>query len=211
MEHNYRHHLLSIVALGLAMLLGAVALAEARSEAPRVEMETSKGTIIIELDPAAAPKTTANFLAYVKSGFYDHTIFHRVIKGFMIQGGGFDAGMHRKPTRPPIANEADNGLKNKAGTIAMARTRRPDSATSQFFINVVDNPFLDHKNKTGAGWGYCVFGHVVQGMDVVQAIEKEPTTVKGRYRDVPAAPVIINKMTVVPSQPQEKAMESAPR
>lgn len=139
-----------------------------------VKMETSSGTIILELDEKNAPETVANFLQYVDDGYYNGTIFHRVIKDFMIQGGGFTTELRRKPTREPITNEADNGLKNKRGAIAMARTQVIDSATSQFFINHKDNPFLDHKNKTARGYGYAVFGHVTEGMDVVDDIAATP-------------------------------------
>ncbi len=169
---------------------------------PRVLLDTSMGQIVIELDAAKAPRTVANFLQYVRSGFYDGTIFHRVIPGFMIQGGGFTADMQQKKTRGPIVNEAGNGLKNLRGTIAMARTNRVDSATSQFFINVVDNGFLDHRDNSARGFGYCVFGHVVKGMDVVDAIAKVATgTVRGAggmpFANVPKTPVIIKKATVI--------------
>jgi len=163
----------------------------------RVALETSKGTIVLELDAERAPKTVENFLGYVRSGHYDGTIFHRVISGFMIQGGGFDADMHQKSTREPIQNEADNGLKNMRGTIAMARTNDPNSATAQFFINTVDNGPLDHRSKDVRGWGYAVFGQVVEGMDVVDAIAAVATTRKGPYSDVPAEPVTILHATVV--------------
>lgn len=162
-----------------------------------VKLQTSKGDILLELYPQQAPVTVANFLQYVQDGFYDGTIFHRVINGFMIQGGGFDAQMRQKPTRAPIKNEADNGLSNDAYTIAMARTPVPDSATSQFFINVANNKNLNHTSKTPAGWGYAVFGRVVQGQDVVDAIKAVPTTTKGFHNDVPVEPVIILKATVV--------------
>jgi peptidyl-prolyl cis-trans isomerase B (cyclophilin B) len=164
---------------------------------PRVKLATSQGDIVVELDSAAAPKTVDNFLSYVKDGFYDGAIFHRVIAGFMIQGGGFDADMKRKSPRPPISNEADNGLSNRTGTLAMARTADPHSASAQFFINVKDNNFLDHRGKTSQGWGYCVFGKVVQGMDVVRAIENVPTMSRLGMRDVPKAPVVIKEATVV--------------
>jgi len=139
-----------------------------------VKMKTSAGTIMLELDEKNAPETVANFLRYVDDGYYDGTIFHRVIKDFMIQGGGFTTDLRRKPTREPITNEADNGLKNKRGTIAMARTQVIDSATSQFFINHKDNPSLDHTNKTSRGYGYAVFGRVTDGMDVVDKIAATP-------------------------------------
>jgi len=168
----------------------------AGSSNPRVLLETSKGVIILELDSKAAPKSVENFLGYVRGGFYDGTVFHRVIKGFMIQGGGFTEDMQQKPTHTPIANEGDNGLQNKRGTVAMARTMDPHSATAQFFINTVDNSFLDHKGKTANGWGYCVFGKVVEGMHVLDAIESVPTTSKAGQRDVPATPVIIERAIV---------------
>jgi peptidyl-prolyl cis-trans isomerase B (cyclophilin B) len=167
------------------------------ADKPQVVMETSKGVVVIELYAQKAPITTANFLAYVQGGFYDNTIFHRVIRGFMIQGGGLTADMRKKPNREPIRNEADNGLKNIAGTIAMARTGDPHSATAQFFINVKDNPFLDHRAKTPRGWGYCVFGRVIKGMDVVHAIENVPTGRQAGRADVPIEPVVIQHMTLV--------------
>lgn len=183
----------------LVFLIGTC-LSFAAEPPPRVTLTTSLGDIMLELDSAAAPKTVENFLAYVKDGFYDGAIFHRVIAGFMIQGGGFDADMKRRSPRPPILNEADNGLANKIGTIAMARTADPHSASAQFFINVKDNAFLDHRGKTSQGWGYCVFGRVVEGMDVVQAIEKVPTTSRSGMRDVPRTPVVIKQATVVKPQ-----------
>lgn len=162
-----------------------------------VRMQTNKGDIVLELDAEKAPETVANFLEYARSGFYDGTIFHRVIPGFMIQGGGFTPDMSQKPTRAPIRNEADNGLHNETGTIAMARTPDPHSATAQFFINVKDNSFLDFSAPTPQGWGYCVFGKVVEGMDVVHAIEKVATgTHPSGHQDVPQEPVIIEKVTV---------------
>lgn len=164
---------------------------ETTGPAPRVVLETTFGSITLELYPDKAPLTIANFLKYVESGFYDGTIFHRVIPGFMIQGGGFTADMEQKPTEAPIKNEADNGLKNTKGTIAMARTMVVDSATSQFFINTVDNPHLDHRTKSPDGYGYCVFGRVVEGMDVVARIEKVETGSVGYHNDVPIEPVVI--------------------
>lgn len=157
----------------------------------KVQLETIMGTITLELDDVKAPITTANFLQYVKSGHYVNTIFHRVIPSFMIQGGGFTPDMTQKPTDAPIKNEAANGLSNKRGTIAMARTSIVDSATCQFFINTVDNDFLDHSSPTPAGFGYCVFGKVVDGMDVVDKIEKAPTGSCGMHDDVPTEPIII--------------------
>ena len=176
------------------VLLAAVAPGDAQETAkgnPQVVLETSKGKIVLELYPDKAPVTVKNFLAYVDARFYDGTIFHRVIPNFMIQGGGFTADMNQKPTNDPIQNEADNGLKNQRGTIAMARTNVPDSATSQFFINSVSNDFLNFKSKSAQGWGYAVFGKVVEGLDVVDAISAVKTGTSGRFRDVPAEPVVI--------------------
>ena len=162
-----------------------------------VELHTNKGVIRLQLDSAKAPKSTENFLAYVRSGHFDSTIFHRVIDGFMIQGGGFEPGMKQKPTQAPIANEANNGLKNKRYTIAMARTNDPHSATAQFFINVADNGFLDHSSPTPQGWGYAVFGEVVEGQDVVDAIKGVKTGNKGFHQDVPVEDVVIEKAVEV--------------
>jgi peptidyl-prolyl cis-trans isomerase B (cyclophilin B) len=164
-----------------------------------VMMETSEGTIKIELWPAKAPMTVKNFLRYADEGFYDGTIFHRVIDNFMIQGGGFAADMTKKPTHQPIKNEASAELKNDRGTIAMARTRDLHSATSQFFINLKDNNFLNHYDKTATGFGYAVFGKVIDGMDVVDRIAKVKTTTAGPFRDVPATPVVINHVKRVES------------
>jgi len=163
---------------------------------PRVHMQTSSGLIVLELNSRAAPKTVENFLNYVKSEFYNQTIFHRVIKGFMIQGGGLSPDFKKKKTAPPVINEADNGLKNVRGTIAMARTMNPNSATAQFFINTVDNKSLDFTAKTTQGWGYCVFGRVVEGMDVVDKIESAPTTIRAGRRDVPAETVLIKSIVM---------------
>jgi peptidyl-prolyl cis-trans isomerase B (cyclophilin B) len=161
-----------------------------------VEMATSKGVIELELDTDNAPITVANFLAYVESNHYDGTIFHRVIPGFMIQGGGLGPGMHEKATREPIENEADNGLKNLTGTICMARTNEPHSATSQFFINLKDNSFLDHTEKTASGWGYAVFGRVTSGMEVVELIAGVQTGDVGYHSDVPLEDVVLEKVAV---------------
>jgi len=161
-----------------------------------VKMQTNKGTIVLELDEEKAPLTVANFVEYAKSGFFDGTIFHRVIPGFMIQGGGFEPGMTQKTTRDPIKNEADNGLKNDLGTIAMARTPDPDSASSQFFINAKDNGFLNYTASNPQGWGYCVFGKVTDGLDVVKDIEKVATGNSGGHQDVPVEDVIIEQVTV---------------
>jgi len=163
----------------------------------KIRIETSQGVIVAELDGEKAPVTVQNILDYVRDGFYDGTIFHRVIDGFMIQGGGFDANMEMKDTRPPIKNEAGNGLKNVRGTLAMARTSVVDSATAQFFINLVDNGFLDHKNETPAGFGYAVFGKVVEGLDVVDKIGKVKTGNSRGFQDVPAEHVVLEKVTVV--------------
>lgn len=164
------------------------------SPAPSVVLETSEGEITIELNAEKAPKTVANFLSYVDSGHYDGTIFHRAISNFMIQGGGMDAKMIERDTGAPIENEADNGLKNEIGTIAMARTSEPHSATAQFFINAVDsNDFLDHRSKSGNGWGYCVFGRVTEGMEVVDKIRKVATGRRGMHQDVPLEPILIHK------------------
>jgi len=161
-----------------------------------VTMETSKGVITLELDKEKAPESVENFVAYAKSGHYDGTIFHRVIPKFMIQGGGFDTDMKQKATNPPIKIEADNGLKNIKGTVAMARTSDPNSATSQFFINAKDNDFLNHTAPTPQGWGYAVFGKVTDGMDVVESIENVATANKAGHQDVPVTEVIIEKVTV---------------
>ena len=181
----------------LVVLSAAAAGPGALAAEPQVDLKTSAGTIRLELYPAKAPKTVANFLQYVKDGHYDGTIFHRVIPGFMVQGGGFDPGFKQKATRDPIQNEAKNGLKNDLGTIAMARTSAPHSASAQFFINVKDNDFL---NAAAAqdGWGYAVFGKVVSGMDVVTKIAATPTGAGGPFRsDVPRAAVVIQSATVV--------------
>ncbi|MFN7571210.1 MAG: peptidylprolyl isomerase [Betaproteobacteria bacterium] len=161
-----------------------------------IRLHTNHGTIGIELDETRAPKTAANFIAYVKSGHYDNTLFHRVINGFMIQGGGFAPGMKQKPTQAPVENEAHNGLKNAKYTVAMARTSDPHSATAQFFINVADNDFLNHTAPTGSGWGYCVFGKVVEGTDVVDKIKALATTRAGMHQDVPAQDVVIERAEV---------------
>jgi len=163
-----------------------------------VRLETSLGDIVIELDNAKAPLSTANFKNYVKSGFYDGTIFHRTIRDFMIQGGGFTPEMKQKHTQAAIRNEADNKLGNKKYTIAMARTGDPHSATAQFFINVKDNPFLDHKAPSGDGWGYTVFGKVIQGTEVVDRIVRVKTGNRAGHQDVPLEPVVIIKATILP-------------
>ena len=162
-----------------------------------VKLHTNHGVITLELDAEKAPLTVENFVAYVKAGHYDNTIFHRVIDGFMIQGGGFEPGMKQKPTREPIQNEANNGLKNEVGTIAMARTQAPHSATAQFFINIADNAFLNHRSPDLHGWGYCVFGRVIDGMDVVDAIRGVRTGSRGFHQDVPLEDVVIERAELV--------------
>jgi cyclophilin family peptidyl-prolyl cis-trans isomerase len=187
--------------LSLALLTSLLAVAAPSAGSapakphPRVTLETSKGKIVIELDPEKAPKTVDNFLLYVRAGHYDGTVFHRVIPGFMIQGGGYDADGQERPTRPPVQNEAANGLTNDRGTIAMARTNDPDSATAQFFINVADNASLNHR---GGSAGYAVFGKVVEGMTVADAIVAVPTTRRGGMADVPVEAVVIKKATASP-------------
>ena len=162
----------------------------------KVNLDTTEGRIVLDLDTENAPKTTANFAEYVRAGFYDGTIFHRVIEGFMIQGGGFEPGMSQKSTNAPIENEANNGLKNREGSIAMARTSDPHSASSQFFINGADNAFLDHRAPTPDGWGYAVFGRVSEGFDVVKRIIGTNTTSRAGHQDVPVEDIVIEKAEV---------------
>ena len=189
-----------------ACLLMALSAGAAPGTAkPHVKIETTLGVIVVELYPASAPKTVENFLQYVKDGFYDGTIFHRVIKSFMVQGGGFTKDMQEKPTRAPIANEADNGLKNDIGTLAIARTNDPNSATAQFFINAKNNDFLNFRSKDEQGYGYCVFGKVISGLNVVSAIENVATGNQGGFQDVPQTPVIMTKVSVVESGASAKA------
>ena len=164
---------------------------------PQVELNTNKGRIVLELNTEKAPKTAENFLQYVRDGFYDGVIFHRVIDGFMIQGGGMDENFKEKATRDSIENEADNGLSNDVGTIAMARTQAPHSASAQFFINVKNNAFLNHTGKTAQGWGYAVFGKVVEGMDVVDAIKGVRTGNRGYHADVPLENVVIESAKII--------------
>jgi peptidyl-prolyl cis-trans isomerase B (cyclophilin B) len=189
--------LILAVVLTSGLILGTGLSARAERSQPLVKLETSMGEITLELYPDKAPVTVANFLEYVKAGFFDGTIFHRVKNGFMVQGGGLDAQMNKKPTRASIKNEADNGLANDAYTVAMARTNDPDSATAQFFINVANNAFLNHTSKTPQGWGYAVFGKVVKGQDVVDKIKAVATTDRMGHQDVPQDPVTIIKVTVV--------------
>lgn len=164
-----------------------------------VKLHTNHGVITLELDEERAPATVANFLEYVRDGHYDNTLFHRVIDGFMIQGGGMDVNMKEKSTRAPIQNEADNGLSNDTGTVAMARTQDPHSASAQFFINVADNHFLNHKGKNPQGWGYAVFGKVADGMDTVNRIKGVPTGSHGFHQDVPRETVVIERVTISPA------------
>ena len=171
--------------------------AEGGNVLPQVKLETNYGDIIVELNAEKAPNTVANFLSYVNDGFYDGTIFHRVIKDFMIQGGGFTEEFVQKTPKAPIKNEANNGLSNVRGSLAMARTGDPHSATAQFFINTVDNNFLDFRGESGAAWGYAVFGHVIEGMDVVDIIRAVSTGNKNGHSDVPDETVIINSATVI--------------
>jgi len=182
--------------LGMLLMFSGSFASTQLGEKVMVEMVTSKGVIKLELDAEKAPITVANFLEYVKSGHFEGTIFHRVIPGFVIQGGGLQSGMREKPTNAPIENEADNGLKNLTGTICMARTNDPHSATSQFFINLKDNSFLDHTGKNAQGWGYAVFGKVTEGMDVVEAIAAVRTGNAGRHQDVPVEDIVIEKVSL---------------
>jgi len=188
-----RRHLLAIAGLVFASVISTPVFSDSNGTKPMIKMTTSKGEILIELYADKAPQTVSNFLQYVESGFFDGLIFHRVIKGFMIQGGGFTPDMAEKANGTPIENEADNGLTNDVGTLAMARTGDPHSATSQFFINLVDNGFLNHTGKNQQGWGYAVFGKVVEGLDVVTEIGEVSTGQSGRFSDVPVEPVVIEK------------------
>lgn len=181
----------------LALLLTPAALAAN----PKVELKTSLGTVVIDLYPENAPQTVDNFLQYVKDGFYDGTVFHRVIPGFMVQGGGFTRNLQQKPTRPAIRNEAGNGLRNAIGTVAMARTKDPHSATAQFFINVADNDFLDFKSPDENGYGYTVFGRVSAGMDVVQKMLQVPTATTGPHQNVPRTPIVIESTRLIEAAP----------
>lgn len=183
----------SIVAVAVSLTLAGAA----HAANPTVRMTTSMGDLELELDAVKAPVTVKNFLGYVDSGFYNGTIFHRVIPNFMIQGGGFEPGMKQKTTREPIVNEADNGLKNTTGSIAMARTMNPHSASAQFFINTVDNEMLNHRGKSTSGWGYAVFGKVTKGMDVVMKISGTKTGFNAGHDDVPVQDVVIKRMEVV--------------
>ena len=197
-------------AAGVALYGGQAAESNQEQEQPKakpavqethvtVTIKTNRGDIDVELDEGKAPETVKNFLAYVDAGHYRGTIFHRVINGFMIQGGGFAPDMKQKPTRPPVKNEANNGLRNDRGTIAMARTSDPHSASAQFFVNVADNAFLNHRAPTADGWGYCVFGKVTKGLDVVDKIKAVPTKTAGMYENVPVEPVVITEIVRAPA------------
>jgi len=193
------HTMPRLIALLFALSLTLSGQARAEADQPRVHLVTSKGEIVLQLDRAKAPKTVENFLRYVQDGHYNGTIFHRVIDGFMIQAGGYGADFAERPTRAPIMNEADNGLRNTVGTIAMARRSDPHSASAQFFINVANNDFLDFRERTPRAWGYAVFGRVVKGMDVVTAIKETPTGSGGPFpKDVPQATILIEKAYIAP-------------
>ena len=189
-----------LIALFAAFLLAG----NVQAQNPRLELKTSRGVIMIELFQDKAPKTVANFLQYAKESFYDGTIFHRVIDGFMVQGGGFERDMREKRTRGPIENEAANGLKNDLGTLAMARTPAPQSASAQFFINLKNNDFLNFREPTTQGFGYAVFGRVVQGMDIVNAIAKVRTGPSGQHRDVPVEPIVIESVNIATGNQEKK-------
>ena len=196
-DRTFRGIASTIAAFALGSLSGAGNPAQAdETDRPRVTFETSHGSFVLELDPVSAPETVENFLTYVRDGFYDGTIFHRVIAGFMIQGGGFTPEFEQLQTRAPVRNEADRGGKNDRGTIAMARTADPHSATAQFFINVADNDFLNHRARTAQGWGYAAFGRVVEGMDTVDRIAAVETGSRGMFQDVPSDTVVIRKARV---------------
>jgi peptidyl-prolyl cis-trans isomerase B (cyclophilin B) len=195
---NHRAHRRALLCLALAApFSGRVLSAPAKRKVKMVKLHTNFGPITLELDAKAAPETVANFLQYAKDGHYDGTIFHRVINGFMIQGGGFTPSMEQKATRAPIQNEAHNGLKNSVYSIAMARTPNPHSATSQFFINVADNAFLDYREPSAQGYGYCVFGKVVEGKDVVDRIRQVRTGMRAGHQDVPVEDVVIERAELI--------------
>jgi cyclophilin family peptidyl-prolyl cis-trans isomerase len=196
-----------IIAIGLMLALSAAFTSQAWAEQVNVLMQTNQGDIKLALDKDKAPITVDNFVSYANEGFYDGTIFHRVIPGFMIQGGGFTPEMQKKETHEPIQNEAKNGLKNNRGSIAMARTPPPHTATAQFFINLKDNAFLDYPGQDG--WGYAVFGEVTEGMEVVDKIAAQPTGVKNRMRDVPQTPVVIEKVTILSDTAEPPAEPAA--
>ncbi len=198
MQTLQRRPLLALAALAASSiaLLGAPNTWAQNPANPKIKLETSLGTVVLELDSAKAPKSVENFVQYVKDGHYNGTVFHRVIDGFMVQGGGFTPDMQQKPTRAPIANEAANGLKNTKYTIAMARTGEPHSATAQFFINVTDNTFLNHTAPTPQGWGYAVFGKVASGTEVIDKMRSAPTGNRGMHQNVPTTPITILKATL---------------
>lgn len=198
----------SIIRLACSFAVAASSLAHAQN--PQVEFKTSMGTIAVELYQDKAPKTVANFVQYIKEGHYKDTVFHRVIDGFMIQGGGFDPKMSEKKTRAPIDNEAGNGLKNEAGTLAMARTNQVHSATAQFFINLKSNDFLNYREATPDGYGYAVFGKVTKGMDIVERIGKVSTGNSGQFQDVPRIPVVIESVAILPAS-TGTASKAAPK
>lgn len=197
-----------LIQAALTLSLATIGLGSAWAEKVLVLIQTSQGDIKLELDKAKAPGTVENFVQYANDGFFDGTIYHRVIPGFMIQGGGFTADMKKKETRAAIKNEAKNGLKNKRGSIAMARTRAPHSATAQFFINLKDNSFLDYPGQDG--WGYAVFGEVVEGIEVVDVIAEQPTGTKNGMQNVPKTAVVIEKVSVVPATPTTPEAPAAP-
>ena len=198
----YRMKAFTQLTLLCAMFIFSLSPVSADDMHPRVRLATSLGDIVLELNAEKAPKSVQNFLTYVQDGFYNGTIFHRVIDGFMAQGGGFTQDFQKKKVREPIENEANNGLKNLTGTVAMARTNAPHSATAQFFINVADNGFLDHRSPSPRGWGYAVFGKVVEGMDIVEKIRRTPTGSGGQFRkDVPATPIIIETAILIGDMP----------
>lgn len=198
-----RYFRFAAAAAAAMVLLGASPAARGQAKKPVVALDTNLGAIHIEMEPEKAPATVKNFLDYVKAKHYDGLVFHRVIPEFMIQGGGMDPKLQERKTKDPIKNEADNGLKNKRGSIAMARTPNPDSATSQFFINVKDNEFLDHRDATSQGFGYAVFGQVIKGMDVVDKIVEVKTKDQGPYEHVPVEPVIIKTAKVLEPQSEK--------
>ena len=192
------NRLIGLLASLVAFAVAPEALAQSASPGPRVQIETSLGAIVIELDPAKAPKSVENFLGYVRAGFYDGTIFHRVIPGFMAQGGGFTPDFKQKPAGPQVANESVGGLANLRGTVAMARTSDPHSATAQFFVNVADNRFLDAGPRHPGGHGYTVIGRVVQGMDVADRMIAQPTGTAGPFdKDAPRTPIVLSKATIL--------------
>ena len=197
MANPSRRRLLQGIVLAMPWFIGVAHSAPAKRKVKMIKLHTNFGPITLELDAKAAPDTVANFVQYAKDGHYDGTLFHRVIDGFMVQGGGFTPAMEQKPTRDPVQNEAANGLKNVAYSIAMARTPNPHSATSQFFINVADNAFLDYREPSASGYGYCVFGKVVEGKDVVDRIRKVRTGMRAGHQDVPVEDVVIERAEIL--------------